>query len=419
MTSISHKFYLQYISFVGAIFIAIGLPLSPALQSIGVAMIFLHAIVNDNPRNLFLNFRKNNKAKCLFLFFLLTLSSLFYTSNTTGYWEDVKIKLPFLLLSVGFLTQNHIFHKHGNKVLFTLIASVFLTGLISFINYLINFNTINEQLLHSKPIPIFTGVNHIYFSILLAFTTSVLIYYLINNLVKSRFKIYIYALTVLSIIFLHTIAARTGLVSFYISVIAIIFIFIFTQKKYLVGIVLGLSFLIFLALSVFFVPPLQKRMVNMKEDLGRYYRNEDINHYSISMRFAALNAAYKVFLKNPIIGVGPADVPDEIQKQHIKDHSKLYDYYQRMEPHNQFMLTAVSLGILGLFSLCLVMFFPMMGIFERKNYVFFLFLIIMLISMQFESVLERQLGVTFFTLFYFLLDLPPIAKRKIPLQELN
>ena len=85
---------------IGALFFAlpiIFMPFSKALTSISTALILLFA--------LFI-FYKNSKIKdlfkieylLLFAYFILSLVSVFYSTNTTNAWSKILLKLPLFFL---------------------------------------------------------------------------------------------------------------------------------------------------------------------------------------------------------------------------------------------------------------------------------------------------------------------------------
>lgn len=73
--------------------------------------------------------------------------------------------------------------------------------------------------------------------------------------------------------------------------------------------------------------------------------------------------------------------------------------------HNQFSDTIIAVGIIGLLLLLGFFFMPIYLWIKNKNFDIVLFSLLFIIAFNclFESVFERQMGIMFFTFFYFLL----------------
>ena len=107
-----------------------------------------------------------------------------------------------------------------------------------------------------------------------------------------------------------------------------------------------------------------------------------------------------------LIGVGTGDVKEAILNEYDQKVTKATEgkYYNC---HNEFLETAVRLGIIGEILLLIILFSPF---FNRSNYqknrLLIGFLIIIILNFLFESMLDRLNGVAFFAFFYCLLILP-------------
>jgi len=118
-------------------------------------------------------------------------------------------------------------------------------------------------------------------------------------------------------------------------------------------------------------------------------------------------AAWEVIKQNPIIGVGVGDDRDA----HEAMYDELgYDYAKGSNAHNQFLQTTLQMGIIGLLGLVSLLILP----FTRKvNFLEFLVMIILILTMTIESVLEWQKGVMYFAFFLCFFD----ALSKSPAPE--
>ena len=126
----------------------------------------------------------------------------------------------------------------------------------------------------------------------------------------------------------------------------------------------------------------------------------DSNESSME-RIAILKTSTQFALKNLPWGVGTGDIKDEISKNYKQLGSiTINELY--LNPHNQFLQTTISLGILGLLSLLAILISGFRIAIKKKNVLLFSFVLLISLHFLFESMLEQQAGVVFITLFYSL-----------------
>jgi O-antigen ligase len=123
---------------------------------------------------------------------------------------------------------------------------------------------------------------------------------------------------------------------------------------------------------------------------------------SMDFRIPIWKSALSVIQQNVIFGVGIGDSCDELKKE-FKNSGYTEGYYENLNAHNQYLEVLLGSGIIG----CLI-FISILGLISYiairdKNLLYGLFILMMLIFFMFESILNRIAGVTFFSLFSFLL----------------
>ncbi len=141
--------------------------------------------------------------------------------------------------------------------------------------------------------------------------------------------------------------------------------------------------------------PLFKRLHIGIMELRDAYEHNRHRGRSIASRFIYAATGYKIFKDNFWFGVGTGDVKDAFIQEY-KKNPKLEEGCDKRS-HNQFITTALSLGVFGL-----VLFLGIFIILIKKysgslNYLFFLGQIIVLLSMLWEDTLETQAGVAVFS----------------------
>jgi O-antigen ligase len=119
-------------------------------------------------------------------------------------------------------------------------------------------------------------------------------------------------------------------------------------------------------------------------------------------RFKIWESGYNILKDNLLFGVGIGDVRTELTKQYLRIGEEEMAS-KRLNAHNQYLGVLLESGLVGFF-IFISMFIIMTYIaFTDRNLIYLFFILIMLMFFVFESVLYRLAGVTFFSLFSFLL----------------
>jgi O-antigen ligase len=119
-------------------------------------------------------------------------------------------------------------------------------------------------------------------------------------------------------------------------------------------------------------------------------------------RIPIWKSSIDVIKKNLILGVGAGDASHQLQKEYL--HNGYTDaYYNNLNAHNQYLEVLVGTGLIGFLIFVSILFYLIKKMFTNKNLLFGMFIGNVLIFFLFESILNRLAGVTFFSLFAFLL----------------
>ncbi|MCS7073024.1 MAG: O-antigen ligase family protein [Bacteroidia bacterium] len=415
----------QQLLVFGICILVSGLTLSPAMISIGTGIAGvagLWSILKNRATNS-VHLLCSLPAAPIFWLFIQQVLSIWNTENLTGVIFQVcdktgcitkdsigldgelRIKLPLLLLAFAGWGNFRLTSQQWIWINSTFLSAVSISCVLTLINYFRHYEAINAYILQSKEVPIKPHMSHIYFSMIAAFATFVAgnlswLFYHSKRIVLSS----AYAL-VCGLIFytLHIVSARTGLLAFYLAAGLTLLIWVFRQKKYLVGIS-AISLLIITPVILWkTMPTIQNRIQNTVEDVRTFEKGKDISWKSVSQRFAAWITAWHLIQKYPITGVGNADMEQEMMRQYDTEDFILCKEC-RVYIHNQYIETAVSFGIPGLIWFLVALGSPL-GIKQPRTYLFWAFWAVACASMMTESILERQVGVSFFSVFWILTQL--------------
>ncbi len=143
---------------------------------------------------------------------------------------------------------------------------------------------------------------------------------------------------------------------------------------------------------------IRKRVDKVLFEFDSYYNGGNPSGNSVTQRFEFWNAAIGIFKNNTWIGVGTGDVPASFIEQYAKTSSQLETEY-RLRAHNQYLTIALTFGIFGLLWFLIALVYPIIKLEKHKDFLFFSFFIIAVLSFLWEDTLETQAGISFFSFF--------------------
>lgn len=115
-------------------------------------------------------------------------------------------------------------------------------------------------------------------------------------------------------------------------------------------------------------------------------------------RLVAWSASLELIRENPWFGVGTGDVKDAlIEKYRI--NNAIPALKNRLNAHNQYFQTTVTLGLPGATVLALMLILPAIYAIRREKWMYLFFLVIFSLNMTVESMLEVQAGVVYYAFF--------------------
>jgi O-antigen ligase len=135
-------------------------------------------------------------------------------------------------------------------------------------------------------------------------------------------------------------------------------------------------------------------------------------------RLSIWNAALQPIRHNLFFGVGIGDVKTELMNEYrLRGDKDLIDNHYNV--HNQYLEILLEGGIIGIILFLMIMLLMFYIAILKRNILYILFAIIMSVFFLFETVINRLQGVSFFSLFSFLLiyykspEYGPLACKKI------
>ncbi len=259
---------------------------------------------------------------------------------------------------------------------------------------------------HHLPSP--SEGDYIRFTIALVLGLQFAIYLLIERKVFAlgRWeKICLICWAVLTVVYIHLQAAKSGFLCLYVLLLAYLPLLISGKRK-LFLLVAAVTVSAIGITGVFFMPSLRKQLNNISYE-QKVWETSDTSKYNKTSSFVPRIISYKIAIeligKYPLAGVGAGDLKDEMDKKYARYYPNIAPVFKLL-PHNQFLCTVASVGLVLALTLPVMLLAPL---FCTKRRIYSIAtLMVMGVGMMIEPMLEIQYGVfvyLFFTLFWIAL----------------
>lgn len=211
----------QSIFYFGILLMVVGLPLSKFLMSFSQILLAANWLAEGNLLEKFRKFAANRIAVAISSIFLLHVIGLIYTSNFDYAFNDLRIKLPLLLLPLILSTSQPLSAAMTKRIIWVFLAAVFAGTLVSMYYYL-GFS--DETILNTRGISRF--ISHIRFGLLLCLSVFIILWMGFENKKPNMIETFVLAFFALWFTyFLFILESITGII--------ILFLIVFFVATYL------------------------------------------------------------------------------------------------------------------------------------------------------------------------------------------
>ena len=314
------------------ILFAFSFPLSTSAGSVTAMLVILAWLLSGNFKQKFREIGSNPVAIAVLCYIALNAVGLLWTDDMSWGIKILKKQWKLLLFPI-FLTI--VRKEHLRYYLFAFIAAIFLIACKAYLVWL-GFITL-------PPGSVFTtvGTSHVIYNPMLALT----IYILLQKLILSKnSKPTIYLLSFLVLFFscnMFITVGRTGQIAFFVLLIVLLFqTFYKTSKKKLL---IGLLLFPLLIAAIFQFSPTFKNRIYVAITEIQEMKTQAFT--SVGCRVWFVQNSCKLLEGNRTIGIGTGDFP--------REYAKVNQIYSPLmpttnNPHNQYLLTTVLFGFVGL-----------------------------------------------------------------------
>lgn len=367
-----------------------------------------------------------------FLFYLLHITGLFYSTNTGAAGVDIILRIPFVFMPLLLALSTENLTRYKKKILLAFVAGNIVAALIclgaavsrslSYVDgqwqwqaeLMEHYGYTFWQMLANggnnfmyEPLSIF--IHPGYFAIYMVTAVVILLDSLADKEAKNTVgtRSWISILIVFCSIMVYLLFSRTGLIALFLVLFFYFILFVFRQKSKLLkgALLMGVALFTIAGVYVFIH---NGRMKNTYSQIRKYVNNpSDVSKNDD--RIFIWGLSINIIQENLVFGVGTGDSKDELmekyQEKQMEEAMKA-----RLNVHNQYLETTIQLGMLGLLSLLFIFTSAFYRAAKRHDKKLALVLFVNALFFLFESVLNTQTGVYYFVFVISVLLFVPQGK---------
>jgi O-antigen ligase len=353
-----HTLFFCIIAMMAALFF------SRAMLSVAMMLFVAVSFLNKEPLGQLRRFVSSPLLWGMSLLFFLPLISGLWSVDKTQWLDTVRIKLPLLFLPFAFASPFSFTQRMWNALTSTFILLVLGGTLWSFFHYAGNAAAINEGYLSAKSMITPLGNDHVRFSWLVSVAVLFCGWLYFRGGLGVWEKYFVLAAAVWLIIFLHLLAARTGLLSFYIGMFITVSWMIQTRLSRLYGLFLLFVCLALPLVAYYTVPTFQNKVKYFRYELEHITGSGYLPGSNDGVRLISMKAGWNIMKENPVSGVGFGDVMPASRNWYASRYPQMPES-DKIFPSSEWLMYGAGCGIPGFIIFTVVMCLPF---FTRTKY---------------------------------------------------
>ena len=318
------------------ILLAFFLPLSTSVVSV-TAMLFLAGwLLEGNFKRKYEEITVNPMSRAVLVYIAVLLLGLLWNDQIGASASGIQKQWKILLMPL-FLTA--VRPEQRWSVLWAFIAGMSVMMLTTYLAWLgwLEYADVSQERLTKRN-------SHVVYNPMLAFTIYLLLYQLIWGRLQRWARLAIGILAGLMIVNMFMTDGRTGQLAFFVLIGVLLFQYLQTSPWKAVLALLLTPPLIFFA-SYHLSSTFKERVDLAKKEVEIYKHNP---RTSVGQRLFFWEHSWHIFKQAPVLGVGTGGFEPAYAERNNRysPHMPVTD-----NPHNQYILASVQLGLVGLASL--------------------------------------------------------------------
>jgi O-antigen ligase len=342
---------------------------------------------------------KNTSLWLLFAFFILTVISAIFSENKAQGLFAIEVKLsvflfPWLLFCFYWPTEilKRCVVAFVSGCFFAsvyLITRAFYYSLNGQPEYF--FYTLFSDLIHAS-----------YFAMYLILAIVIVI--LFYRKWFSTQKTIVYSAYFFVAVFVVTVflcSSKLGIISFFLAM-PLLALYLLKRRlntKTIIVVLLSVFVLLFSASVVF-----PGSFSRLKAITSVSANPDKTSSESTAVRILIWEQAIRLIGEHPLAGTGVGDVNDDLYKAYGQQ-GITGALEHKLNAHNQYLQTYIGMGIGGFILICLLTIGQLIKAIWKKNFLLFMFALIVSLNFLVESMLQTAAGILFFAFFVCVFNL--------------
>jgi len=335
------------------------MPLTVFGGNLVILLIVTLWLISGSYRNKFNLIIQSKLLLASIIFFGLHVIGLFWTNDMEWGIHIVRKMWYFLLLFPVLYTI--VIKENIHKYIASFLLAITITEILS---YSIWFEIIepfkNASVYNPTPF-----MSHISYNPILAFAIYIVLHRLMIQRDIGKIQMFLYGFFGFSMsINMFITGGRAGQVGFFVILAVLIFQFFNLSK------IKSLIIIFFMTPFIFFSAYQLSTIFSDRVDAGyqnfiNYSHDMDTKKItSVGSRLTFNINSIEMIKKNPFLGVGTGDFPDEYKKINMTNTPHMNNV---TNPHNMYTLVTAQLGLIGLISFLSVFYFQIKIALHSKN----------------------------------------------------
>ena len=383
---------LLYATFLATCF---GAYYSSAALSIATVVFGISGLIVLLDRN---GLRKALASKTSISFVLVFAAFLLsgLNSHDTDQWlTRANSAIAFLIVPIGMYAFGPLSKEVCRNLLLVFVGVTTMSAMLVGADYALHIQEYNELYKVGKTIP--TPIAHPQYSFMVAVAALAL-----GSMIRKdwigplKWRRIAIGVLITLVLFIHLLAVRTGLVTFYAGALTLIALQVFREKKWKFGIWSLTSLVVVLLLGYLTMPSVQNKLAYVKWDLQRIDDTGFSPEYSDNLRIISILQGLELFHDNAVLGVGIGDIDAEMAVLYNQRDEDLTQE-QRFHPISQYVFWLSTLGIIGTSIVLLGLLYPLFVLWRESILVVVLYAAT-LTSILAENTILMQAGAMVFTI---------------------
>jgi O-antigen ligase len=389
----------QYIALLGASMIVIGLFWGRAIMASGMIMLLCNAVINKDVAKHIKILLQHKVLLSVVLMYICLAISVGWSSNQAYTLHKLQLHLPMLALPLGILSFTKLSKQDFYLLIGLFIIAVLLASIWSTSKYISNKDFYINSYSFGQVIPVPFKQDHIRFSLAVVLAIHFCIFLFIQEQ-AMLLKILVALFVVWLSIYLHILAVKTGLLSFYILLLTYAIFFIKSKKQYTIGLVLIALIIIMPTLAFKKSETFRKKVYYTWYSMHKIMDVNSNNATSDEGRLLSYALAIPIIKQNFALGVGVGDMQHAMEQAYIKNKKNTNG--KILLPHNQLLVMQLAAGILGSLSFVWFMLVPWLSKYKNKLLLIGLY-VIFILPLMVEPMHETQYGIAIHLFFFVLI----------------